>query len=502
MTTIPWLVGPVTLEELVAERLRALERDDVIGRIWRYDHTVWKPDPIEIADRLGWLTVGEAMRGRLEELEAFAARVAEDGLTHVVLCGMGGSSLAPEVLARTFGVSRLPLTVLDTTHPAAIAGVERELDLPRTLFVIASKSGSTVETMSQFRRFHSMVGTGDNFVAITDPGSPLETLALDAGFRSVFVNPPDIGGRYSALSLFGLVPAALLGVDLTALLDGADRMARACRMEPNQNPGAWLGVVIAEAASAGRDKLTFLLPEGLASFGDWAEQLIAESTGKEGTGIVPVVGEPTGDAASFGEDRLFVVLGDRDGPEGQPVVRITDASPAGLGAEFFRFEFATAVAGALLGIQPFDQPDVAEAKDATNRALDGALEPAGFDDPSEVFDAVRPGDYIAIQAFLEPTPDNHAVLQLARTVLRDRFGVATTVGFGPRYLHSTGQLHKGGPDTGVFLQVVDRERAVDLEIPGAPYTFGRLIDAQAEGDLRSLRARGRRVARVRLEDLR
>jgi hypothetical protein len=418
------------------------------------------------------------------------------------------------VLRRTLGVAPggLELHVLDTTHPAAIAALERSLDLERTLFIAASKSGGTIETLSHFAFFHEKLRSGKQFAAITDPGTPLEALARARGFRAVFLNPADIGGRYSALSLFGLVPGALIGADLHRLLDPAEEMAAACHqcVPCEENPGAWLGAALGEAARAGRDKLTLLAGPDLASLGPWVEQLVAESTGKEGKGILPVVGEDVGPPAVYGSDRLFVAFGDDPALDalealetaGHPVIRLADAGPERLGAEFFRWEVATAVAGQVLDINPFDQPNVAEAKAASREVLDsGAVEDPGLDDLEPLLSSLDRGDYVAILAYLDPNAENEAAVQRARLAIRDRFEVATTVGFGPRYLHSTGQLHKGGPDSGVFIQVVDVERQVDVPVPGQPFTFGSLIDAQALGDLRSLRARGRRVARVTLERL-
>jgi glucose-6-phosphate isomerase len=455
--------------------------------------------------------VTDAMRDLVGELEAFAAGAATDGLRTAVLLGMGGSSLAPEVLAKAFGSAggALELIVLDTTHPATIERVTGELDLDRTLFVVASKSGTTTETLSHLAHFWELVPRGDRFAAITDPGTPLEALGAERRFRRVFANPADIGGRYSALSLFGLVPAALIGAPLRELLDAADRMRAAGVGAPAaDDPAVVLGAALGESAVAGRDKLTLVLPEGIAGLGDWIEQLIAESTGKEGTGIVPVVGEPLGAPGAYGRDRVFVAWGDPDGVDelesaGHPVVRLEyGGEPEQLGAEFFRWELATAVAGHVLGINPFDQPNVQEAKDATKQILEaGAAEDPGLDDVGAVLKEVGAGDYVAIMAYLDRTPGTEDALQRARVAIRDRHRVATTVGFGPRFLHSTGQLHKGGPNTGVFVQVVDGGRAVDVPVPGHPYSFGALIDAQALGDLRSLRTRGRRAARVTLDGL-
>ncbi|MEE9286078.1 MAG: transaldolase family protein, partial [Dehalococcoidia bacterium] len=486
-----------SLADPLARRLDGLQKADVARRIWAQDHTVWKPEPTEITDRLGWLKLPEQMREHLGQLRDFAESCAS--FQRIVLLGMGGSSLAPEVFSQTFGGK--PLVVLDTTHPEAVQAVEKSGDLGSTLFILASKSGGTVETLSHFAYFFDKVREPSQFVAITDPGTPLEALARSKRFRRVFLNPADIGGRYSALSYFGLVPAALIGADVQALLDSAEEMACACAecVPGAENPGLWLGTLIAESAKAGRDKLTLLFPDEVSAFGAWLEQLIAESTGKEGIGIVPVEGEPPGPPEVYGADRLFVSLGVETDLE--PSVVIPFEGPSTLGAEFFRWEFATAVAGHILGIHPFDQPNVQEAKDATRRLLEEpALPELSYDDLAPLLEGVRPGDYLAIQAYLPRTADNADRLQAVRMRLRDRLRVATTVGFGPRFLHSTGQLHKGGPATGVFIQVVD-EPSVDLPIPGKPFTFRRLLDAQSAGDLQALRARGRRVARVRLADL-
>ncbi|MBI4261436.1 MAG: glucose-6-phosphate isomerase [Actinobacteria bacterium] len=498
------------LERAVDARLGRFDRDGVPRRIWGRDHTVWQEDPTEVADRLGWLTVADDMDSRVDELEGFAATASGDGLTDAVLLGMGGSSLAPEVFRESFGVAdgALDLHVLDTTHPEQILALERSLDLDRTLFLVASKSGTTLETRSHLDHFWEGVGEGSRFVAITDPGTPLADLAAERGFRQVFLNPPDIGGRYSALSLFGLVPAALIGADLRGLLASAREVAAECgpAVPPRENPGIWLGTVMGEAAARGMDKLTLVLPERIASFGAWIEQLVAESTGKGGRGVLPVEGETLGPPAVYGEDRLFVGLGDAGyltelEEDGHPVVVLPFAANTELGGQMFEWELATAVAGAVLGIQPFDQPDVGAAKEATARALErrgGARPDRG--DLRELLGSARPGDYLAIQAYLPRTPGTAAHLHGIRMALRDRLRLATTVGFGPRFLHSTGQLHKGGPPTGMFVQVVEPP-AEDLPVPGSPFTFGELLAAQADGDLEALRARGRRAVRVSLTEL-
>lgn len=490
--------------------LEALREQDIVRRIWQRDQTVWKPQAAEITDRLGWLTVVDTMLGCVDDLRRFSERVADDGYRNAVLLGMGGSSLAAEVLAATFGsaAGALELTVPDTTDPTTIQAVEQRVDLSKTLFIVASKSGTTIETLSHFAYFWEKVPSGRHFIAITDPGTPLERLGRDRRFRKVFLNPPDIGGRYSALSYFGLVPGALIGADIAALLDGAHELVQACHhcLVPAENAGAWLGAVLGEGALVGRDKLTLVLPEAVSAFGLWVEQLIAESTGKEGRGIVPVEGEPLGASEVYGDDRLFVAIGDHEElsaleQAGPPVVRLPYQDLLQLGAEFFRWECATAVAGHVLGINPFDQPNVQEAKDATARVL-GQAAPEELEavDIGSLLQQIGPGDYVAIQAYLPRTRDVDAQLQAVRLKLRDRYRVATTVGHGPRFLHSTGQLHKGGPNTGVFVQIVSGDD-VDLPIPGKPYTFVRLKRAQALGDFQTLRAQGRRVARVTLDQL-
>lgn len=501
------------LDDAVRARIEALEADQVLPRIWDRDHAVWRPDPTEISDRLGWLNVHEEMAGSVEDLRAFAHGCAADGLRWAVLCGMGGSSLAPEVFRESFGVlaDLLDLVVLDSTHPDQILAVERSIDLDRTLFVIASKSGTTIETRSQLDHFWNDRPDGTRYVAITDPGTPLAELAVDRGFRRLFENPPDIGGRYSALSFFGLVPAALIGADLEALLDGASRTASACGPDvpAADNPAAVLGAWMGAGAHAGRDKLTMAFTGPVSSLGSWVEQLVAESTGKDGTGIVPVEGEALGPPTMYGVDRLFVAAG--DGAQGaivewlertgHPVFRSTVREPAELGGAMLRWELATAVAGHVLGIHPFDQPDVQAAKDATARVLASGAPPAMEPgDLGEIASSIEPGDYVAIQAFVPRDEAMASRLQAVRQRIRDHRRVATTVGFGPRFLHSTGQLHKGGPASAVCIQVIGEPEA-DLDVPGRPYAFGDLLAAQAAGDLEALRVRGRRAVRVSLDEL-
>lgn len=507
-----WLSGDLDdLEGAVDERLSRLK--EIVPRIWARDHTVWRDDPTEITDRLGWLDAPERARETLPELRAFTDEVTGRRLTHAVLLGMGGSSLAPEVFRQVFGVApdAVDLRVLDSTHPDAIAAIEREVPLDRALFVVSSKSGSTIETRSHMDHFLDVTGDPARFVAITDPGSVMEKAAREHGFAHVFSPPPDVGGRYSALTEFGLVPAALIGADLDGLLDHAAAAAEACGPDVpvGENPGALLGAALGEAALAGRDKCTIgafgvrligTPPElafSPAPLGSWIEQLLAESTGKDGRGIVPVDREPAG--SDLGADRFLLALG--VAPTEFLGAALEVAEPVQLGRVMFVLEFATAVAGHVLGIHPFDQPDVQSAKDRTTEVLQrGPVPEEGERDPAELLALVRPGDYVAIQAFVAPSDEAWERLQEARRRIGERLGVATTLGYGPRYLHSTGQLHKGGPDTGVFIQVFDEPKE-DRLIPDREFTFGQLIAAQAAGDLAALRERGRRAARVPREAL-
>jgi transaldolase / glucose-6-phosphate isomerase len=449
---------------------------DVVGRIWAHDATVWTG--ADEASWLGWLDQPWRMHEDVDLLLQFADSVI-DRIDAVVLLGMGGSSLAPEVIRRTF--RQEAFHVLDTTHPVAIRALEQRIDVARTLFISASKSGSTLETRSHTDYFWERTGgNGDLFVAITDPGSSLEQLAREREFAGIFSGEPTIGGRYSALSAFGMVPAALMGIDIARLLVRAQEMADACRLTEG-NPGLELGLSLGEGWREGRDKICIEQTPG--GFGLWAEQLLAESTGKLGKGLIPAPGEPA------------------DGPDRQAQeVRVSDEYE--LGQEFFRWQFATAVAGALLEINPFNQPDVQSAKDRTSQILasgqDPLVERSGSAD--ELFAQANEGDYVCIQAFVDPSAANEErVLALADRA-RESTGCVVTKGFGPRYLHSTGQLHKGGPSTGLFLQVVD-DTGDEIPIPGQPFGFGKLIRAQAAGDFASLQERGRRVARIRLEDV-
>jgi glucose-6-phosphate isomerase len=493
---------------------------EVLRRLLEKDASLWSQSPEEqesIRNRLGWLDLHDTMAVRRAELEDFAREVRARGYTRAVLLGMGGSSLAPELFQSTFGAApgHPPLTVLDTTDPASILALEGSIDPRSTLFIVSSKSGTTLETLSLFRYFAAKSravsgGRLANFIAITDPWTPLEQLAQREGFWRCSLNPPDIGGRYSALSYFGLVPAAIIGVNVKLLLESARSLDR--------RTGAGLGGSLAELAANGRDKITFL-PSGLPGFGAWAEQLLAESTGKNGKGLIPVDGEPLGPPEAYRNDRIFVRLRVADRPDGldeavrgleaagHPVITIDVPSMYDLGAEFLRWEIATAFAGAVIGVNPFDEPNVQEAKDATVAILEQRLvdpdtggEVRRPDDTAAVRDhllSANPGDYFAVLAYLRRTAEHEELLARLRVSVRYYRGIATTLGYGPRYLHSTGQLHKGGPGKGVFLFLTSDD-AEDVPIPESTYGFSTLRRAQALGDLRSLRSRGRRVLHVHL----
>jgi len=543
-------LGPFhsTVEKALAE----LRDEQVMSRIWTHDHTVWKPEPTEIVNRLGWLHTPEMMGDNVQLLQALADAVCTAKYTHALLLGMGGSSLAPEVFRKTFGVKEgyLDLAVLDSTNPGAVVAHAEQLDSQRTLFIVSTKSGTTVETLSFFKFFYNWMSdsvgenlAGDHFIAITDPGTPLADLAQHYGFRNTFLNDPNIGGRYSALSYFGLVPAALMGIDIRTLLDRA--MTMVCNCEAcncpvaGNNIGGRLGVVLGEVAKAGRDKVTIVTSSQIESFGDWTEQLIAESTGKDGKGILPVVREPVGLPSNYGKDRLFVYVG-LDGDEsqdaalaalergGNPIIRLSLHDLYDLGGQFFLWEMAIAVAGYRLGINPFDQPNVEAAKvlareitaEYREKGLlpveSACIEEDGIavygevtaDSPESALttflEQAKPGAYIALQAYLQPTAEMDSVLQTLRTRLRDRFCLATTLGYGPRFLHSTGQLHKGDAGHGLFIQFTADDQQ-DVPIPdeaGSPassMTFGVLKAAQAIGDRQALISRGRKVIRFHFE---
>jgi glucose-6-phosphate isomerase len=528
-------------------------------RLFAKDPTLWSADPRRhrsIVERLGWIDAPLHFTDQIPALEAFGEGIRDSGFSAAIVAGMGGSSLAPDVLWRTFGLQEgwLELRVLDSTDPMAVAATVDDLDPLSTLFVVSTKSGTTVETLAfqadawarveaALRARHAPRNehAGDLMVAITDPGRSLEALPHHDELREVFLNPPDVGGRYSAMTYVGLAPASLIGLDLDALLASAKTMLGACQEpDPAANPGTSLGVAIAALAALGRDKLTFLADPEIGGFGAWLEQLIAESTGKAGIGIVPIDGEPLGPPASYGDDRTFVrlTLAGSEGlsgadalaasleAAGHPVIRIGMSDPIDVGGEFVRWEVATAIAGIVLGIDPFDQPNVEEAKERTRRLLepprdrpvtavplvavdgltlygDAELRLTGNSHPTLVGELRRhlarrkPGAYLALQGFIAPTERRTAEFSRIRSVLLDGTRCATTAGYGPRYLHSTGQLHKGGPPTGWFIQLT-ADHPVDRGIAGWPYTFGQLIDAQAAGDFEAIEAHDLPILRVHL----
>ena len=536
-------------QSVVDSALEEMTENQILSRIWAHDHTVWKPEPTEIKNRLGWLHSPEVMSENLQALEELSERVRGEGYTHGLLLGMGGSSLAPELFSKTFAErdGHLNLAVLDSTDPSAVWVHADGLDPARTLFIVSTKSGGTVETLSFFKFFYNRVleavgkdQTGDHFIAITDPGSSLASLAEQYKFRATFLNDPNIGGRYSALSHFGLVPGALIGMDVRRLLERAMTAASGCDscVKAGENPGTWLGAILGELAKAGRDKVTLISSPEIASFGDWVEQLIAESTGKEEQGILPVVREPLGPPEVYGEDRLFIHLrldqedshdeGIRALKEaGHPVVTLNIHDLYDLGGQFFRWEMATAVAGSRLGINPFDQPNVESAKVLARKMVEEYISKGVLPDETPLLKGdgitvygrgnagdpvealkhflkeANPGDYVAIQAYLQPKEETSSGLQEFRTRIRDHYRLATTFGYGPRFLHSTCQLHKGDGGRGLFIQFTsDSQR--DLPIPdepgstGSSITFGVLKMTQAMGDRKALLDGGRRVIRFHL----
>ncbi|HWH24238.1 MAG TPA: transaldolase, partial [Candidatus Limnocylindria bacterium] len=548
---------PAGLRGLVESTVEQAVREGWAERLWARDASLWTADEqtaAAISGRLGWLDVPAVFAERVEELEAFATGVVEEGFEAALVCGMGGSSLAPEVLARSFprGDTGIPVRVLDSTDPAAVRAASTLSDPLRTLYVIASKSGTTTETLAFLAHFwelehelHSAIpagAAGRHFVAITDPGRSLEAIPHADLFREAFLNPADVGGRYSALTYVGLVPAALMGLDLRGLLASGVAMAGACHSAAADNPGLWLGAALGALAGAGRDKLTLVIEPRYASFGAWAEQLIAESTGKQGRGIVPVNGEPLMAPEGYGPDRLFVRLSTGADAEwqassdaalaalaaaGQPVIDLRIADGADLGGEFFRWQFATAICGAVLGVNPFDEPNVTESKDNTRRVLEQLeasgvlprLETVARDDRlavaadaplrltaehDSVSDALRghlararSDGYIGLHAYVAPTPERTAALEGICQLIGERSGRPVTLGYGPRFLHSTGQLHKGGPPSGCFIQLV-ADHAEELAIPGRRETFGQLIHAQAAGDFVALESHELPIIRVEL----
>lgn len=520
----------VNMETLLPDMMKILsdfERNDVINRIWHKDHTVWKPDPSEINNRLGWLEVMDRMGDRIKDLESFAEEVKKDGFHHIVLLGMGGSSLGAEVLRQSIGndAGYPQLIVLDSTSSAWIEAVTKSIEIKHTLFLVSSKSGTTTETLAFYHFFRRLVDreTGENraglnFVAITDAGTSLEHLADKEGFRRTFTNPSDIGGRYSVLSYFGLVPAVLAGMDITTLIKRSRNMQESCApcVKIYENPGVWLGTLIGNMALHGHDKLTFIISPSVRSFGLWVEQLLAESTGKEGKGIIPIIDEPLVDQKFYGDDRTFVYMrmkGDDNSKTddavmkleigGHPIIRLEIEDQYDLGAEFFRWEMATAVAGIVLGINPFNQPDVQAAKDATKQvleqfeALHNLPQIQSNNGLHNFLKKADPGTYLAIMAYIKQKPSVDKALYELRKMILEKYHIATTVGYGPRYLHSTGQLHKGGPNTGLFLQIVSK-RNKDIPVPGKPYTFNILTEAESQGDYRALESKDRKITRIQL----
>jgi transaldolase / glucose-6-phosphate isomerase len=537
---------PDDLQSLVGATLADWEANDKCGRLWRRDSSLWTG--ADEAEWLGWLEIADQQLEHSEQLDRLARDARDEGFTHALVLGMGGSSLAPEVLALTFGHTegRPELLVLDSTDPAQVEAFDERVDLERTLFIVSSKSGTTLEPNIFkeyfFRRVSGALGAEEaarRFIAITDPGSQLEEVARRDGFRDVAHGSKSIGGRYSALSSFGLLPGAVAGVDVHMLLERARAMAQACGPDvPAQdNPGVVLGAVIGAGHAAGRDKLTIVPSPAIRDLGAWLEQLLAESTGKQGKGVIPVDREPLATPDGYGADRLFVYLRLGSEPDagqdraidalaraGHPVVRIEVPAPEDLGGQFFEWEFATAVAGAVIGINPFDQPDVEASKVATRR-LTGEYEETGSLPPEEPFfeghgirlyGAPPPsgdqtlagylgahlarlgqGDYCALLAYLQMNGERERALTEMRRLVRDRRRVATCVGFGPRFLHSTGQAYKGGPNSGVFLQITCDD-TLDLEVPGRRYSFGVVKAAQARGDFEVLVERGRRALRAHL----
>jgi glucose-6-phosphate isomerase len=517
-------------EKQIETSLANISDAALVARIWRKDYTVWKPDPREITNRLGWLDIANTMSANISMLKSFASDVHDAGFRHVVLLGMGGSSLGAAVLGHIFGNSSLypRLIVLDSTLPESIQATVDSIDPALTLFLVSSKSGTTTEPLILYTFLRNLLEkelgkekAGRHFVAITDGGTPLVKLAEQDGFRHIFLNPPDIGGRYSVLSYFGLVPAALIGMDIATLLDRAETMRRNCAadMPDNRNAGAWLGACMGTLALHGRDKLTLITSPSIADFGLWAEQLIAESTGKEGKGIIPVSNEPVMEPDCYGDDRLFIylrVVGDENHAmdkavndlisSGQPAIVLQLKDTYDIGTEFFRWEFATAVAGALLGIQPFNQPDVQESKDVTARLLKEFSKSGQLPDLettgslADLLSHIAEGRYLAVMAYLNQTSEIDMALEKLRRKVAETYRIATTLGYGPRFLHSTGQLYKGGKNSGLFFQLTGDHNG-DLPVPGKPYSFGTVANAQALGDFQALQAAGRAVVRVNLQEI-
>lgn len=531
----------------VAAKIQEFNAADFTARFWQKDVTLWTEDAeaqASIRAFMGWLRVADALAAAVPEIEQFVAEVRAAGFKHVVVMGMGGSTMAPIVFEKSFarGANGLPMSILDTTNPGTVREIEAAVPLADTLFIVASKSGTTAEPLAFGDYFYAKLKelkgekAGENFVAITDPGSKFIASATADGYRRIFLNFTDVGGRFSALSYFGMVPAALYGLDIRELLTRAQAMMQACGSDGSvaDNPGLTLGTALGVMAQNGRDKLTLVVPHALSDLGLWLEQLVAESTGKGGVGILPVAGEPLAGPEVYGPDQVFVYVGYQNEADadnrtklaalqaaGHPVITILMHDALDLGAEFFRWEVATAVASAVFGINPFDQPNVQAAKTATDALMkvvaekgalpaqektlsaDGIDYYAASSAPNaaqlltQFFGQARPGDYVAIQAYLTETPTLNAAFEELRSKLQSTRHVATTFGYGPRFLHSTGQYHKGGPNTGLFLQLTT-DHPADLPLPGRSYTFGTLQNAQAQGDLEALQSYDRRTLRVHL----
>ena len=510
--------------------LSLISERNIVTRIWANDYTVWHSSPEEIVNRLGWLHLPNTMASQMPRITEFVNSVRKEGFTHAVLLGMGGSSLAADTLAQVLDVQDgyLQLRILDCTHPDAVQRVADDLSHEKTLFIVATKSGTTTETLSLFRYFYRRMTesldvdcTGERFVAITDPDTPLVEIASQHAFRDVFLNNPNLGGRYSALSMFGLLPAALLGLDIGAFLDVARRFAGQCEPtdEPERNPGVQLGSVLGASVLEARDKTTLLLSRPIAALGDWIEQLIAESTGKDGKGIVPVLENSLGGMECYGHDRVFIAVQMGDDPgmgrtlsrladEGHPVVRINLQNTLELAEQFYLWEFATAIACHVLDVHPFNQPNVESAKQLAKRMTDESRltgnppllqrTPLSHQAIVEFLASAEPGDYVGLHAYLPPTENLTASLKNLHTAIRDRYGIAVTLGYGPRFLHSTGQLHKGDRGNGHFIQLVS-ETMLDVPIPDSvgsadsSLSFGGLITSQAVGDRQALENRQRAV---------
>lgn len=509
--------------------INELERGDFVGRIWRRDHTVWSSEAEEVIHGVEWLNAIDKMSGLSADLKDFAKNIVEDGFDQVVILGMGGSSLGAETIHKTFGSKTgfADLSVLDSTIPESIKSMSSKLDIGKTLFVVSSKSGTTLEPMLFYEFFKNQLSIcdnqiqGSNFIAITDHESPLAKLAVKDQFRKIFLNPADVCGRYSVLTYFGLVPAALVGVDMEQILNRAADMYKKCGEVDSiqNNPGAMLGAFFIGMHGEGRDKLTLLTSPAIDSFGFWAEQLVAESTGKDGTGIVPIVGEPLIDLENYGSDRFFVYLRLEDDDnqyldevvsriqsKGLPIIKLSMADKYDIGAEFYRWEFATALASGMMGVNAFNQPNVQRSKEeivsVLNEYLTSGKSPELGAEGSfqSLMQMSSGGEYLAIMVYLEQTPELDRTLGEFRKNITDKYGIATTVGYGPRFLHSTGQLHKGGPESGLYLQLVSQS-SQDVDIPGRGYGFGTVAQSQSLGDFRHLRSLGRHAVRVEVSQV-